>query len=211
VISLPRRTASPTDKECGTRDGFYAAKFWLPPKKEGLDALTSRPKCRCLVLSSGDGEPPHQMQMSRPPPDADSVTHSGKICGSPRFALFHSEPKQKESGNAPRCLGKKQRPQQQARAKYRTVVKPDRGENTRENVGRPKRPPERRPRFDPKSIRPVQQRSSGLFVTLLCQTQSFACVALWGADTILDQNLGGLLQMPYRILNAQYGRRHLCF
>ena len=31
------------------------------------------------------------------------------------------------------------------------------------------------------------------------------------SPSILDQNLGGLLQIPYRILNAQHGRRNLCF
>ncbi len=28
------------------------------------------------------------MQATTPPPDANSVTHSGKLCGSPRFARF---------------------------------------------------------------------------------------------------------------------------
>jgi hypothetical protein len=65
-------------------------------KKKASTPLHRGSKCvACCTLSWGTGRPPHHMQATTAPPDADSVTLSGKICGSPRSALFHSEPKQK--------------------------------------------------------------------------------------------------------------------
>ena len=68
------------------------------------------------------------MQATTPPSDADSVSYSGKICGSPRFALFHSEPKQKVWKRSALFGEKTKAPATgQGQVLNRTVVKPDRG------------------------------------------------------------------------------------
>ena len=143
-------TPSPTQKQWITRNGFYAAKFWHPqkrkPRRPYIEALSA---VALLHSPGGRGGRPHHMQATTPPPDADSVSYSGKICGSPRFALFTASQSRK-SGNTARCLGKKQRPQRPARAKYSTVLL----SNRTQERNKPSRPPERRPRFDPKSICP---------------------------------------------------------
>lgn len=86
-------TPSPTQKQWITGNGFYAAKFWHPqkrkPRRPYIEALSA---FALLHSPGGRGRPPHHMQATTPPPDADTVSHNGKICGSPRFALFHSKP-----------------------------------------------------------------------------------------------------------------------
>jgi hypothetical protein len=51
-------------------------------------------KCRIGLLwcraPRGREAQQHHLQMSTSPPGAESVTHSGKICGSPRFALLQT-------------------------------------------------------------------------------------------------------------------------
>ena len=140
-------TPSPTQKQWITRNGFYAAKFWHPqkrkPRRPYIEALSA---VALLHSPGGRGGRPHHMQATTPPPDADSVSYSGKICGSPRFALFHSEPKQKVwKRSAPFGEKTKAPATGQGQVFNRTVVKPDRGAEY---------PPERRPRFDSQSIRP---------------------------------------------------------
>lgn len=88
-----RGTPGPTVEECCVGNGFCAAKFRHPPKKKGPDALTSRPSGRVLFASrlwgTGKATSSHAHENPRTSaPDAHSVTQSGRICGSPRFALF---------------------------------------------------------------------------------------------------------------------------
>jgi len=115
-------TPSPTQKQWITRNGFYAAKFWHPqkrkPRRPYIEALSA---VALLHSPGGRGGRPHHMQATTPPPEADSVSYSGKICGSPRFALFHSEPKQKVWKRSA-LFGEKTKAQRPARAKYSTVL-----------------------------------------------------------------------------------------
>jgi hypothetical protein len=84
-------TPSPTQKQWITRTGFYAAKFWHPqkrkPRRPYIEALSA---VALLHSPGGRGGRPHHMQATTPPPDADSVSLSGKICGSPRSALCYT-------------------------------------------------------------------------------------------------------------------------
>jgi hypothetical protein len=70
----------------GRLKSFPVISFWASEKKNGPNTLPQ--KCRGQVarlLFAGHWG----RVLTTSPIDADNVTHSGKICGSPRFALFH--------------------------------------------------------------------------------------------------------------------------
>jgi len=117
-----KRTPSPTQKQWITRNGFYAAKFWHPQKKASTP-LHRGPKCRCFAaLSWGTGR--------------SAASHAGEYttarcrqCVVQRENLWFStlctfSQRAKAEGLEMQraILGKKQRPQRPARAKYSTVL-----------------------------------------------------------------------------------------
>ena len=143
-------TPSPTQKQWITRNGYYAAKFWHPQKKAST-SLHRGPKCRCFAaLSWGTGR-------SAASHAGDYTTAQCRQCVVQRENLWFStlctfsQRAKAESLETQRgVLGKKQRPQRPARAKYSTVLL----SNRIKERNKPSRPPERRPRFDSQSIRP---------------------------------------------------------
>jgi hypothetical protein len=60
--------------------------------------------------------------MSTPPPDAQTVTHSGKICGSPLFALFRHRRASRTGNGLPNSIKHADQKIRNARAAFRAIA-----------------------------------------------------------------------------------------
>lgn len=114
-------------------------------RKQGISICFDTAPCRPSALPCGHDQQAVWLLIEHPGGNLSAIAKA--VCRTAgKSAVLHAlhfftASQSRKSGNAARCLGKKQRPQRPARAKYSTVLL----SNRTEERNKPSRPPERRP------------------------------------------------------------------